>query len=74
MAAAHDKPPLPAKNTILPSTDLPVFVMCGPSGVGKGTLIEMLQEKFPGVFGFRFVISAPTMASRLSNSAQPSAA
>ena len=56
MAAAHDKPPLPAKNTILPSTDLPVFVMCGPSGVGKGTLIEMLQDKFPGVFGFRFVI------------------
>ena len=58
MAAAHDKPPLPAgtKTTILPSTDLPVFVMCGPSGVGKGTLIEMLQKNFPGVFGFRFVV------------------
>jgi len=28
-------------------------VICGPSGVGKGTLIELLQKKFPnGKFGF----------------------
>mmetsp|Transcript_43659 Transcript_43659/g.92809 ORF Transcript_43659/g.92809 Transcript_43659/m.92809 type:complete len:92 (-) Transcript_43659:280-555(-) len=28
-------------------------VICGPSGVGKGTLIELLQEHFPaGKFGF----------------------
>jgi len=28
-------------------------VFCGPSGVGKGTLIEMLMKRFPnGQFGF----------------------
>jgi guanylate kinase len=27
-------------------------VFCGPSGVGKGTLIEMLQKRFPDSFGF----------------------
>ena len=28
-------------------------VICGPSGVGKGTLIEMLMKKFPNEqFGF----------------------
>ena len=27
-------------------------VICGPSGVGKGTLIEMLQKRFPTAFGF----------------------
>ena len=28
-------------------------VVCGPSGVGKGTLINMLMERFPdGQFGF----------------------
>lgn len=27
-------------------------VFCGPSGVGKGTLIEKLMKKFPNQFGF----------------------
>jgi guanylate kinase len=27
-------------------------VFCGPSGVGKGTLIEMLMKRFPEQFGF----------------------
>ena len=27
-------------------------VFCGPSGVGKGTLIEKIMKKFPGAFGF----------------------
>ena len=27
-------------------------VICGPSGVGKGTLIELLMQKFPDQFGF----------------------
>eukprot|EP00574_Skeletonema_japonicum_P004315 CAMPEP_0201713932 /NCGR_PEP_ID=MMETSP0593-20130828/601_1 /ASSEMBLY_ACC=CAM_ASM_000672 /TAXON_ID=267983 /ORGANISM="Skeletonema japonicum, Strain CCMP2506" /LENGTH=48 /DNA_ID= /DNA_START= /DNA_END= /DNA_ORIENTATION= len=28
-------------------------VICGPSGVGKGTLIELLQKQFPDEkFGF----------------------
>lgn len=28
-------------------------VFCGPSGVGKGTLIDMLMKRFPnGQFGF----------------------
>ena len=33
------------------SARLPV-VMCGPSGVGKSTLIKRLQADFPGAFGF----------------------
>lgn len=28
------------------------LVVAGPSGVGKGTLIGMLQKKFPDIFGF----------------------
>lgn len=28
------------------------LVVCGPSGVGKGTLIKRLMEKYPGKFGF----------------------
>ncbi|KAL3826939.1 hypothetical protein ACHAXA_006019 [Cyclostephanos tholiformis] len=36
----------------LPKRPRPV-VICGPSGVGKGTLIELLQKRFPdGKFGF----------------------
>jgi len=27
-------------------------VFCGPSGVGKGTLIDMLMKKYPDAFGF----------------------
>jgi len=27
-------------------------VICGPSGVGKGTLVNMLMGKFPKLFGF----------------------
>ena len=27
-------------------------IFAGPSGVGKGTLIEMLMSKFPDQFGF----------------------
>ena len=32
-------------------TNLPL-VLCGPSGVGKSTLIKRLKEDFPGAFGF----------------------
>lgn len=28
------------------------LVVCGPSGVGKGTLIKMLLDEFPNAFGF----------------------
>jgi guanylate kinase len=28
------------------------LIIAGPSGVGKGTLIELLREKFPSHFGF----------------------
>lgn len=28
------------------------LVVCGPSGVGKGTLIKHLVEKYEGKFGF----------------------
>lgn len=27
-------------------------MICGPSGVGKGTLIKMLMDEFPQSFGF----------------------
>jgi hypothetical protein len=30
----------------------PRFAVCGPSGVGKSTLIEMLKKDFPDDFGF----------------------
>jgi guanylate kinase len=33
------------------------LVICGPSGVGKGTLIDKLMEDFPERFGFRRVLS-----------------
>jgi guanylate kinase len=34
-------------------SDLPKpVVFCGPSGVGKGTLIDLLMKKFPDSFGF----------------------
>ncbi|CAM9417990.1 unnamed protein product [Pylaiella littoralis] len=34
------------------ANNLKPLVVCGPSGVGKGTLINMLREDFPGRFGF----------------------
>lgn len=37
-------------------------VISGPSGVGKGTLIAMLMEEFPSVFGFS--VSHTTRAPR----------
>ena len=30
---------------------MPICI-CGPSGVGKGTLINMLIERYPDIFGF----------------------
>lgn len=29
-----------------------VVIVCGPSGVGKGTLIDMLMKRFPDQFSF----------------------
>jgi guanylate kinase len=34
------------------TSGLPCLVLAGPSGVGKGTLIKLLQDRHPGVFGF----------------------
>lgn len=36
--------------------------MCGPSGVGKSTLIKKLMEEFPDSFGFS--VSHTTRAPR----------
>ncbi|KAF0975193.1 hypothetical protein FDP41_005946 [Naegleria fowleri] len=49
------------------STTLPVqkfrpIVICGPSGVGKGTLIQKLFAEFPSIFGFS--VSHTTRAPR----------
>jgi guanylate kinase len=41
---------------------LPPIVFAGPSGVGKGTVIKALQDKYPGVFGFS--VSHTTRAPR----------
>jgi guanylate kinase len=38
------------------------LIIAGPSGVGKGTLIEKLQRTFPGLFGFS--VSHTTRAPR----------
>lgn len=38
------------------------FVICGPSGVGKGTIIEKLKVRFPDAFGFS--VSHTTRAQR----------
>ncbi|RLN56510.1 hypothetical protein BBJ29_006021 [Phytophthora kernoviae] len=35
-----------------PHAELQPLVIAGPSGVGKGTLINLLLEKFPSTFGF----------------------
>lgn len=32
--------------------DKPIFVCCGPSGVGKSTLIKRLMSEYPDRFGF----------------------
>ncbi|KNB44000.1 guanylate kinase [Blastocystis sp. subtype 4] len=43
-------------------TALLLFVLCGPSGVGKSTLIKMLMTEFPNSFGFS--VSHTTRAPR----------
>ena len=43
------------------SGPVPVAI-CGPSGVGKGTLIKMLMDKYPAAFGFS--VSNTTRAPR----------
>ena len=47
----------PAKHTVVrpaaaPKQNQPPIVICGPSGVGKGTLIEKLKADYPEQFGF----------------------
>ena len=41
----------PSSSESSPSSPRPV-VFCGPSGVGKGTLIDMLMKKYSVAFGF----------------------
>lgn len=43
--------------------ELRPIVFCGPSGVGKGTLIEMLMQRFPND-QFGFSVSHTTRAPR----------
>lgn len=46
---------------VIGNSDRPV-VISGPSGVGKGTLINMLMKEFPSMFGFS--VSHTTRAPR----------
>jgi len=39
-----------ASVAVAPESGLRPLVVCGPSGVGKGTLLDMLMKEFPGVF------------------------
>ena len=50
------------KDWIVDMSKLRPVVMCGPSGVGKGTLINRLMADFPGRFGFS--VSHTTRAPR----------
>jgi guanylate kinase len=43
------------------TTDKPVFVVTGPSGAGKGTLIQLVLPRFPGLAA---AVSATTRAQR----------
>jgi len=47
---------------VIAMSKLRPIVMCGPSGVGKGTLINRLMADFPGKFGFS--VSHTTRAPR----------
>ena len=55
-------------STFLPTAPLDsqkkprILVICGPSGVGKGSLIHKLMKEYPGVFGFS--VSHTTRAPR----------
>lgn len=50
-AEAHSAPEA-AGEAPCPPLELPPLVICGPSGVGKGTLIEKIKAALPGKFGF----------------------
>ncbi len=50
-----------ASSTIAPSTAQPVFVVTGPSGAGKGTLIQLVLPRFPEL---ALAVSATTRAQR----------
>jgi guanylate kinase len=50
-AAAIPEDPKKMSSTPALISKLPL-VLCGPSGVGKSTLIKRLKEDFPGAFGF----------------------
>jgi guanylate kinase len=47
----------------------PAIVVCGPSGVGKGTLIKMLMDRNPSTFGFS--VRRGSAASVTSGSPMP---
>ena len=49
-----------AKHVTLPSP--PPLVICGPSGVGKGTILHNLMDTLPGVF--KFSVSHTTRGPR----------
>jgi len=48
-----DRSPQAETKTIKATSNLEPLVVCGPSGVGKGTVIDCLRKRFPSnVFGF----------------------
>lgn len=46
------KPKFFKKRNVIPKSRLDIFLVSGPSGCGKGTLIGKLMQEFPEVFGF----------------------
>ena len=49
-------------SSVYDTANCPPLVLCGPSGVGKSTLIKMLMTEFPDSFGFS--VSHTTRAPR----------
>ncbi|KAK8791669.1 hypothetical protein WA538_002875 [Blastocystis sp. DL] len=49
-------------SSVYDTANCPPLVLCGPSGVGKSTLIKMLMTEFPNSFGFS--VSHTTRAPR----------
>uniref|UniRef100_A0A7S0FYL7 guanylate kinase n=1 Tax=Pyrodinium bahamense TaxID=73915 RepID=A0A7S0FYL7_9DINO len=60
--AAPEETPAKPPQPMLPVEGLRPLIIVGPSGVGKGTIIERIKQSLPGLFGFS--VSHTTRAPR----------
>jgi len=61
-ASEHFAELSPHNAVVVSSSGYQPVLVCGPSGVGKGTLIKLLMKEYPGRFGFS--VSHTTRAPR----------